>query len=64
MVQLVEAVDENAALKIANPPTGCIPTVYELKRPVTAEGEDSGAAQGGRNANRDLSDNLFVLIYP
>ncbi len=59
MVELVEASNEDAALKIAKPPKGCIPTVYQLDGTVQCEGVGLHGAETGQ-----ISGNLFLLIYP
>ncbi len=59
MVELVEAPDEDAALNIAKPPKGCVPTVFKLEKPIDGDGTGMHGIDHGK-----IPDNLFVLIYP
>ena len=59
MVELVEAADEETALRIAKPPTGWIPTVFKLKGTVECDGDGLYEHEQG-----EIAGNLFLLIYP
>lgn len=64
MVQVVEAPDEQEALRIAamdSHPINSIPIIYELRGPLTAENEDLDDPNKGVEP---LDDNLYFIIYP
>ncbi len=63
MIQIVEASDPEAALAIANPPAGSIPTLYQLNRRILAIDEYPDDLKSGVQPQKLLSGNLFVLIY-